>query len=154
MVLIQGRGPQHETLGSLMADVNQTLARGARAAKGQILECGILAINGNQLLWSSAGNVPGGLISRDGRFRELGSQGPPLGVMEGFEYRSVELQVSVGDAVIALSKASPGLFKGTADLVAGLVGKPVGEVVSTVHRAIRQSQGDETEVSVLYLRRG
>ncbi len=152
--LIAGLAPRYTTLADLMGDVNQTLSLGAPEAAGQSLECGMFVATEEGLTWSSAGNVPAGLIGRNGTFRELGSQGPPLGVMAGFAYRSVPVEVAVGDSVVALSRASGGLFKGTADLVAGLPGKPVGEVVSTIHRAIRQAHGDEAEVSVLYLRRG
>ena len=76
----------------------------------------------------------------EGTFEEFSSQGPPLGVMDGFHYRTARHPMSVGDACIVLSDGSAGLFKGAADLVAGLVGKPVADVVSTVHKAIRQAQ--------------
>jgi serine phosphatase RsbU (regulator of sigma subunit) len=94
------------------------------------------------------------VIRRDGTFEEFGAHGPPLGMLGGFQYTVQEFAVGAGDTVLVLSHASQGLFLGAADLVAQLHGKPAGEVVATLHRAIRKAQGeDRTETSVLYVRR-
>ena len=137
-----------------MATVNRALSVGAPEATDQVVEGAALVPVDDGVQWTSAGNTPGGIIGRDGTFQEFASQGPPMGVMEGFNYRVTHYPMSVGDACVVLSDGSAGLFKGAADLVAGLVGKPVGDVVATVHKAIRQAQGAETEVSVLFLRKG
>jgi len=43
---------------------------------------------------------------------------------------------------------------GAADLLAQLHGKPAGEIVTALHKAIRKAQGDErSETSVLYVRK-
>jgi len=151
--LFRGLAAAHDSLEDLMAAVNRTLATGLPEATDQILECAVLLPGPEGVTWSSAGSCPGGIIGRDGTFESLPSQGPPMGVMEGFKYGVTRHPMSVGDSCVTLSHASSGLFKGTADLVAGMVGKPVADVVSTVHRAIRQSQGESSEVSVVYLRR-
>lgn len=120
----------------------------------QFVEMGVLIADGDALEWASADRVPGGLIRRDGTFEELGAHGPPLGMMEGFKYKVRRLEVGVGDTAFVLSHAPQGLFLGAADLMAQLHGKPAGEVVSTLHRAIRKAQGESrTETSVLYARR-
>jgi hypothetical protein len=98
--------------------------------------------------------VPGGVIRRDGTFEEFGAHGPPLGVLGGFKYAVQEFPMGAGDTALVLSHASPGLFLGAADLVAQLHGKPAGDVVATLHRAIRKAQGENrTETSVLYARK-
>ena len=152
--LMRGLAPTHDSVEGLLASVNKTLAAGAPEASHQVLDCGVVLPTEDGVEWCIAGSALSGVIGRDGSFVELGSNGPPLGMMEGFQYRSNHHPMSVGDSCVTLSHASSGLFKGTADLVAGLVGKPAGEVVSTVHKAIRQAQGDDAEVSVLFLRRG
>ena len=104
--------------------------------------------------WASAGRVPGGIIRREGTFEEFGAHGPPLGMMGGFKYNVQKFAMNAGDTAFVLSHASQGLFLGAADLVAQLHGKPAGEVVATLHRAIRKAQGEEhTETSVLYVRK-
>jgi hypothetical protein len=75
-------------------------------------------------------------------------------MMGGFKYQVQKLSLGSGDTTFVLSHASQGLFLGAADLMAQLHGKPAGEVVATLHKAIRKAQGQErTETSVLYLRR-
>jgi len=118
------------------------------------VEVGLLAAGPGGLEWASAGRVPGGVIRRDGTFEEFGAHGPPLGMLGGFNYSAQKFAMDVGDTALVLSHASQGLFLGAADLVAQLHGKPAGDVVTTLHRAIRKAQGDErTETSVLYARR-
>lgn len=151
--LFRGLAGEHGSLEGLMGAVNRTLAAGLPEAADQVLECAALIPGPAGVTWSSAGTSPGAIIGREGTFEPLPSQGPPMGVMEGFKYGAAHHPMSVGDSCVTLSHASPGLFKGTADLVAGMVGKPVADVVSTVHRAIRQSQGESSEVSVVFLRR-
>jgi serine phosphatase RsbU (regulator of sigma subunit) len=109
---------------------------------------------GRGLEWASAGRVPCGVIRRGGVFEEFGSHGPPLGMMEGFQYGGEMLEVSNGDTAIVLSHASTGLFRGAADLVAQIHGKPAGDVVSTLHRSIRKAQGSHPEeILVLFVRK-
>jgi hypothetical protein len=98
--------------------------------------------------------VPGGIIRREGSFEEFGAHGPPLGMMGGFKYNVQRFAMNVGDTAFVLSHGAPGLVLGAADLVAQLHGKPAGEVVGTLHKAIRRAQGEErTETSVLYARK-
>ena len=106
------------------------------------------------LEWGSVGKVPGGIIRRDGSFEQFGAQGPPLGMMGGFKYNVQKFSMDAGDTAFVLSHGSQGLFLGAADLLAQLHGKPAGEIVTSLHKAIRKAQGDErTETSVLYVRK-
>ena len=69
-------------------------------------------------------------------------------------YGTQRMELGAGDAVIVLSEAPQGIFRGAADLVASLQGKPVGEVVSTVHKALKKAQeGEAAETSVLFIRK-
>ena len=155
--LFRGLAPSHDKVESLMAAVNHALTLGVPEATDQVLECALVVPGEDHVEWSSAGASPGGIIGREGTFVQLPSQGPPMGMMEGFKYAVGRYPMSVGDSCVTLSHASPGLFKGAADLVAGLVGKPVADVVATVQRAIREAQGGgsagDSEVSVVLLRR-
>jgi hypothetical protein len=75
-------------------------------------------------------------------------------MMGGFKYNAQSFSMGSGDTAFVLSHASPGLFLGAADLMAQLHGKPAGEVVSTLHKAIRKAQGNQrSETSVLYARK-
>ena len=80
--------------------------------------------------------------------------GPPLGMLDGFQYGTQEYEIGTGDMVIVVSTVSTGLFRGAADLVSTLQQKPAGEVVATVHKAIRKLQGEDTqEITVLFMRK-
>ncbi|MGI9625245.1 MAG: PP2C family protein-serine/threonine phosphatase [Longimicrobiales bacterium] len=151
--LFRGLAGEHDQIETLMAAVNRSMTLGTPEAPDQVLECAAIVPGADELEWCSAGTPPGGIIGRAGTFVELQSQGPPLGMMEGFQYRTGRHPLAMGDCCVTLSHGSSGLFKGAADLVAGLTGKSAGEVVSTVHKAIRQAQGEDSEVSVLFVRR-
>lgn len=75
-------------------------------------------------------------------------------MMEGVQYGTRRIDLERGDAVLVLSAASMGLFRGAADLVATLRGKPVGQEVSTGRRALRKAhEGRTPETTVLFVRR-
>ncbi len=142
------------SLPGLLARMNDALADAAVEGLDQYVDMGILVAGAEGLEWASAGLVPGGVIHRDGTFDELGAHGPPLGMLAGFKYAAQKLEMGSGDTAFVLSHASRGLRLGAADLMAQLHGKPAGEVVATLHRAIRKAQGDEREeTSVLYARK-
>jgi len=152
--VLRGMAADHATVPELLARTNDALSSAAIEGLDQFVEAGILAIGADGVEWASAGRVPGTIIRRDGSMVEFAAQGPPLGMMGGFKYASQKLALGTGDAAFVLSHGSPGLFLGAADLVAQLHGKPAGEVVSTLHKAIRRAQGElRTETSVLYARR-
>jgi CRP-like cAMP-binding protein len=153
--VLRGMAAHHATVPELLARTNDALSSAAIEGLDQFVEAGVLAMGNDRVEWASAGRVPGAIIRRDGSMEELGAQGPPLGMMGGFKYSSEALALGTGDAAFVLSHGGPGLFLGAADLVAQLHGKPAGEVVSTLHKAIRRAQGEQrTETSVLYARRG
>ncbi len=140
----------------LLRTANQALAGMNLDGADQFVECGVLIAGDGAVEWASAGRVPAGVLGRGGTLRRLGSHGPPLGMMDGFGYGEERIETGPGDAVLLLSSGSVGLFRGAADLVAQVHGKPAGEVVKTVHRAIRKAQegSDRTEeISAVYLRR-
>jgi len=134
--------------------VNEGMAGAGLEDFDQHVECGILVLDGETLLWTGAGRSPGAILRRDGNFEELPSHGPPLGMMGGFRYGTHRTSMGPGDVALVLSEASTGLFRGAADLVSTLHGKPVAEVVQTVHRAIRKARdGAPPETTVIYARK-
>lgn len=142
------------SLDVLLRRVNEALVEGAHRGTGQFVECSLLVLEPGRVRWASSGRPPGGLIKREGTFDELPSFGPPLGMLPGFRYGEGEVELGPGDAVVVLSHGTPGLLRGAADLVASLHGKPAGELVETLHRAIRKASPDSTdETSALYVRR-
>lgn len=152
--VLRGLGVDHATLPQLLAKANEALSGASVEGTDQFVEVGMLVAGPEGVEWASAGRVPGGVIRRDGTFEEFGAHGPPLGMLGGFKYKAQKFTMAAGDTALVLSHASPGLFLGAADLVAQLHGKPAGEVVGTLHRAIRKSQGDQrTETSVLFARK-
>ena len=139
---------------ALLAEANDALSAAAVPGLNQFVDVGFLALGGDRVEWASAGQVQGGLIARDGAFQEFGGRSPSLGMMGGFKYQSQRFDMGSGGIAVALSPCSEGLFRGAADLVVKLQGKPAGEVVSILHRGVRQALGDDrTETSVLYLRK-
>lgn len=152
--LLRELGKDQKSLEGLLARVNAGLAAASIEGMDQYVEAGVLLPRDGTVEWAGAGGCLGGVIRRSGIFEEFSSHGPPLGMLEGFLYGTQRLDVGVGDAVIVLSKGSSGIFRGAADLAASLQGKPVGEVVSTIQKALRKAQEDgPVETSVLFIRR-
>lgn len=142
------------TARNLLERANEGIADAAVEGMSQYVECGLLVPTDDEVIWSGAGRMPAAVLRHDGNYVELKSHGPPLGMMGGFRYGIERLEMEAGDVALVLSEASKGLFRGAADLVATLEGKPVREVVATVHRALRKARGgDVPETSVLFARR-
>lgn len=152
--VLRALAADHTDLAELLHRANEALSSADIEGLDQYVEVGVLVVGSDGLEWASAGRVPGGIIRRDGSFEEFGAHGPPLGMMSGFKYTVQQFSMSAGDSAFVLSHGSKGLVMGAADLMAKLQGKPAGEVVSTLHRAIRKAQGDDrTETSVLFTRK-
>jgi hypothetical protein len=75
-------------------------------------------------------------------------------MMGGFQYHAHSFAMNAGDTAFVLSHGSHGPFLAAVDLLTQLHGKPAGEIVSSLHKAIRKAQGEErSETSVLYVRK-
>jgi serine phosphatase RsbU (regulator of sigma subunit) len=152
--LLRELGRDHADLQGFLARVNSGLASASIPGVDQFVEAGVLVPYDGGVEWAGAGGCSGGVIRRNGAFDEFSSHGPPLGMMEGFLYGTEQLSLGAGDAVVVLTDVSQGVFRGAADLVATLQGKPAGEVVSTLHKAMAKARPDEVvEASVLFVRR-
>jgi len=152
--LLRELGRDHTDLHGFLARVNSGLASAGMEGVDQFVEAGVLVPSDGGVEWAGAGGCSGAVIRRNGVFDEFSSHGPPLGMMEGFLYGTERMELGVGDSVIVLSDVPQGIFRGAADLVASLQGKPAGEVVSTLHRALAKAQpGGSVESSVLFVRR-
>ena len=139
---------------SLLASVNDGLSHNETPGVDQTVAAGLLVPGNGSVVWSGAGGVQGAVIRREGTLDEFPSHGPPLGMLDGFQYGTQEYQIGTGDMVIVVSTASAGLFGGAADLVSTVQQKPAGEVVATVHKAIRKLQGENAEeITVLFMRK-
>ena len=152
--LLRELARDHDDLQGFLARLNSGLATAVFEGMDQYVEAGILVPSDGGVEWAGAGRCPGAVIRRDGVFEEFSTHGPPLGMMEGFLYGTERMELGAGDAVIVLSEVSQGVFRGAADLVASLQGKPVGEVVSTLHKALAKAHPDTSvEASVLFVRK-
>ena len=152
--LLRELGKDYEGLDGILARVNSGLATAVVGGMEQYVEAGILLPIEGTVEWAGAGRSLGGIIRRTGIFEEFSSHGPPLGMMEGFRYGTQQTELGAGDAVIVLSEGTQGIFRGAADLVSSLQGKPVAQVVETVQKALRKAEPDKpVEASILYLRK-
>jgi len=153
-VLFRALAADSDSLPDVLARANEAITRGA-VREDDLIQCAAVVLHPDAVEWACAGMARAGVIRRAGAFEELRSQGPPLGMMEGFRYGSRPVEMGPGDVLLVLSRASAGLFRGAADLVAQVHGKTAGETVETVHRAIREAAGDEPaeEPSVLFVRK-
>lgn len=152
--LLRELARDHSDLDGLLARVNSGVAAGIVEGMEQYVEAGILLPRDGSVEWAGAGRCPGAIIRRNGVLEEFSSHGPPLGMMDGFLYGTRRMELGAGDAVIVLSEAPQGIFRGAADLVASLHGKPVAEIVTTVQRALKKARpDDEPETSVLLIRK-
>lgn len=152
--LMRELGRELDDLQRFLARVNSGLAAAVLEGMNQFVEAGVLIPSEGAVEWAGAGRCSGAVIRRDGVFEEFSAHGPPLGMMDGFVYGTQRLELGAGDSVIVVSDVSQGIFRGAADLVASLQGKPVGEVVSTLHKALAKAQPDTpVEASVLFVRK-
>lgn len=141
-------------LARLLEGANQGMVAAAVEGIEQPVEVGLLAVGEKAVEWAAAGRCSGAVIRRTGVLEELPSHGPPLGVLEGFRYDRHAVGLGPGDELLVLSEAPTGLFRGAADLVASLQGKPVGEIVATLQKALKKARGQAgVETSVLLLRK-
>ena len=148
------RESDYGDLARLVPRVNQALHNTSPEGLDVPVESGLVVLGGEALEWSSAGQLPGGVIRRDGTFVEFTSHGPPLGMLDGFQYGIQRVTLEAGDMVIVLSHTSQGLFRGAADLLVSLQGQAAGEIVGKLHRAIRKAQGEKPqEVTVVFVRK-
>jgi hypothetical protein len=148
-------GREHDDPSSILAAANDALARTALDRGGSTVSCGLLVAGPEgEVQWACAGPLHAGVIRREGAFDELPSHGPPLGLLQGFRYGTATPALGSGDELLVLAGASPGLFRGATDLVAALAGKPAGEIVATVQKAIRKAQEEHPIANtVLFLRK-
>jgi CRP-like cAMP-binding protein len=151
---LRAAAPGAPSLQALLASANDAVAGSLPEEVEQSVDCALLLPGADTLRWSCAGQLQGAVLRRDGSVHPLRSHGPDLGVMEGFSYGEEEVPLGNGDAVLALSVESQGLFRGATDLVGQLHGTAGGQVVSLVHKALRKAQApDVRDVSAVYLRR-
>lgn len=141
-------------LGTLLRRVNTAVARTFVSGVESPVDCGVLVIGRDRIRWMGAGSVHGGVLRRDGKLEEFASGGPPLGLLDGFRYGVMDVSLHAADVIVALSHGGRGLFRGAADVVAELHGKPAGVVVSRLQTALRKAQLQNTgEHSVLFVRK-
>lgn len=154
-VLLRALAGEHGEPKDILARANAALSRARVGGGEQFLECGMVVLRETEVEWAAAGRVPAAVLRRGGEVEELGSHGPPLGVMEGFRYASHKVPMAAGDVFVVLSQASMGMFRGAAELVAKIQQRPAGEVVETLHLALRRAYGDDPprETSVLFARK-
>ena len=91
---------------SLFASVNDGLSHNETPGVDQTVAAGMLVPGDGSVLWSGAGDVRGAVIRRDGTLDEFPSHGPPLGMLDGFQYGTQEYEIGTGDMVIVLSTGS------------------------------------------------
>ncbi|HZD06568.1 MAG TPA: PP2C family protein-serine/threonine phosphatase [Longimicrobiales bacterium] len=152
--VLRALASEYVELTDILPRANAALSQAAVSDGRRFVECAAVVLDADWIEWSSAGRVPAGVIRRDGTFDELGSHGPPLGMMEGFRYGSRRISMGPGDIFVVLTEASMGLFRGAADLVAQVQGRTAGEVVGTLHRAVRKAHGDRPrETTVILIRK-
>jgi hypothetical protein len=141
-------------VGSLFRRVNTAVARTFASGIEGPVDCGVLVLGGERTSWLGAGSVHGGVLRRDGRLEEFAPGGPPLGLLDGFHYGATDVSFHAADVIVSMSHGARGLFRGAADVVADLHGKPAGVVVSKLQTALQNAQIQGTgEHSVLFVRK-
>lgn len=125
-----------QELRTILPRINDALAATLLDELEQQVACALIAVGDSEIEWSSAGQAPGAVVRGDGTVLELPSQGPPLGVLEGFEYPSQRHRLPSGDGLLAVPGVSTAVFRGAADLAGCLRRKPAAEVVATLQTAL------------------
>jgi hypothetical protein len=140
--------------GAFLRRVNTAVARAAVPGINGPVDCGVLVLGPDRVTWLSAGEVHGGVLRPDGTMEEFAPGGPPLGLLDGFRYNAVDVSFNPADVIVALSHGARGLFRGAADVVSELHGKPAGDVVAKLQAALQKAPGQSRgEHSVLFVRK-
>lgn len=139
--------------GRLLSEVNRDMDAARIRGLDHSTACAVLQLRDGGARWAAAGEVGGAVLRRDGSFEELTSQGPSLGMLDGFEYGCRSMELNAGDHVLILTGATNGLLRGAGDLVANRKERTVEEVVETLHRALeRATRGVGHDATVLLVR--
>lgn len=152
--ILRTLAPSMASLSDLMTAANASLCGQARPGFGHDVAVALLSVQGSSVAWSSAGDSKAGILRRAGTLDEMGTSGPPLGILPGFGYKEADFELGVGDQIVALSRPHVGLFRGAADMVVELGTKSGGEVVQEVHRALGMAADiPPEETSVIFVRK-
>ena len=139
---------------TLLARVNKGLYLNQIHSRAQYVEAGILVLEGDTVLWSSAGDLQCAILRTDGTSNKFLDHGPPLGMKAGSQYEIKKISIGSGDMIFALSGSSRGLFRGAIEAMSNLQSTPAGEVVERVQQAIRGTREYYPDnAAVLFLRR-
>lgn len=144
------------TLEGMLIGVNDALATSALDELEQQVECGLVAVGDGEIEWTGAGLAPAAIIRPDRKVLELPSQGPPLGLLEGFDYPSQRFPLNCGDVLIVVPGVPAGIFQGATDLVASVAEKPAADVIAMVQSAlgkVRERLAPGQDTVTLFLRR-
>jgi hypothetical protein len=147
-------GPSNPDAERLLESVNGAVSRTAAPGLDAAVETGVLILGTGEMTWAGGGAVRAGLIRRTGLLEELPSLGPPLGLLDGFRFGTVNVTLEAGDVVVVHSHGGRGLFRGAADLVAEMRGKPGREIMKKLQTALQRASGEDSprERSVLFVR--
>ncbi|MBI4540750.1 MAG: cyclic nucleotide-binding domain-containing protein [Gemmatimonadetes bacterium] len=148
--------PERSGLEGVLGELNNVLAAGALDGLEQPVECALVAVGDGEIEWTSAGQAPGAIIRPDRTVLELSPQGPPLGILEGFQYPSQRLTLQPADALLVAPGVSAAVFKGATDLAATIRDKPAADVVAMLQTAlakVREQLPPGQDTLTLFLRR-
>lgn len=150
----------------LVRQLNAGVARSAPLDRFVTLFLIDLDRAGHRLTYVNAGHAPSPILVRaSGEMTDLVAGGPPLGIVPGFEYPAVELELQPGDFVFVCSDGltdtenPEGEMFGDErlrDLLAGLAGRSVAEVRRAVDeqlQAFSRGAAQSDDLTLLAVRR-
>ncbi len=101
--LVRTLAPLHTTPGRLLGEVNDMLCSRTQGGMFVTLFCAVLDTVDDQIQYALAGHPPPLLRRTDGPVEPLNTGGMALGILPGQEYKTHELQLRPGEALIAYS---------------------------------------------------
>lgn len=146
-----------DDIGSLMSDLNDALGENLLAGLDECVNVALVRLSPNRApVMSVAGQHTACIVRVDGELTELKSQGPALGILPGFGFESVPVELGTNDLLLLTSEIDGGLRRGVHALAADRREESVAELTRQLQNALVRARGMRDpgqDVAVLLTRR-
>jgi len=151
-----GRALLHETARSgpfdTLADrLNAATFHNLFEGTDDCVEAALVEVDGHTVRWTAAGDPSAALLQADGSVRSLPSLGPPLGILQSFEYGVQVVDLDAGDTLLAFSEPSERVLLGAADLLRQRPSTDPAQLVRLLQVALPSVEDAAAEVDLAFI---
>lgn len=131
-----------DNLGRLMTDLNDALGDNLFAGLDECVNVALLSLAPNRApCLCIAGQHSAAVVRTGGELEEIKSQGPAIGILPGFGFESIDLDLGVDDLLLLTSEIDGGLRRGVHALAADRRDEPVAQLTHQLQNAIMRARG-------------